>query len=109
MAGKLKSALGRIPWSLLLRAGLAGGGWLYFPFPVFVLACLLIYSRPAFNFSKFLHLFLALLFLAFVVPHSAVNAILLSLIFYLLLGIKELVFIERGDIYEMIFLLLSYF
>lgn len=91
----LRSISARIHWSLAVRALLFAGAWAYLPFGAFAFAALVLYSRPFFRlreFSAFLVLALALMG---VIEQSAFAALFFGAVFYLLLGVKDLVFVER--------------
>lgn len=114
MAAKLRSILKPIPWSLLAKAAVFGGGWLYLPFPIFLAAALYFYLVPLFNTLKLALPFVLTLILAGLLPHGFWAALVFAIIFYLILGIKGLFFINRRAAYEtlvffIMFLLFLYF
>ncbi|MCL5733773.1 MAG: hypothetical protein M1334_03940 [Patescibacteria group bacterium] len=106
MATKLKSALKTIPWSLAAKAVITGCSWLYLPFWIFILVSFYFYFVPLFRPFKFAAIFLSFLVLAFLLPANWVTALALVVVFFLLLGIKDLVFIERRTAYEIAVLLI---
>ncbi|RJP44175.1 hypothetical protein C4587_02200 [Candidatus Parcubacteria bacterium] len=106
MEAKLKSAIRRIPWSLVLKTGAVGVIWLTLPVWIAVCAALCFYFVPAFQVRKLaLSFALFLWFLAFLDP-TPWRAILIASIFYLILGIKDLVLIDRASAYETLILLI---
>ncbi|MCL4437431.1 hypothetical protein M1513_00080 [Patescibacteria group bacterium] len=107
MAIKLKSALKTIPWSLAAKAVITAGSWLLLPFWVFVLVVFYFYFIPLFRPFKFIALFLSFLILAFLLPVNWAAALALAVVFFLILGIKDLIFIERRTVYEISVLLIS--
>ncbi len=106
---KLKSTLSQIPWWLVCRAGLAALTWWWFPFWVFFLVVNYFYWVPFFEVRAFLVPFLFLLGLGFVSPPGWWGALGIALIFFLILGVKELLFVQRTHIYEILSLLVLFF
>lgn len=110
MAIKLKSVL-KNPHLQLAFKTLIFGGFLTLvklgnfgaiPILFFVLAAFLLYSRPIFNTTAFLISFLILIIVAILFlktfPENAFffsGVLFFSLIFYVLLGVKNLIFINR--------------
>jgi hypothetical protein len=109
MAARLKSILGRIHWSLPLRVIIFGFGWLVLPFWLFVILALYLYLVPFFDVRRFFLPFLAVIFFAAIEPKSFLFAVVFSGTFYLILGAKDLIFIDRKTAYEILTLLLSFF
>jgi hypothetical protein len=109
MAARLKSILGRIHWSLLLRAAIFGFAWLVLPFWLFLILALYLYFVPFFEIKKLAVPFLAVIFFAAIEPKGTLLAVIFAAIFYLTLGIKDLIFIERKPAYETLVLLLAFF
>ena len=105
MVEKLKSILRPIPWSLVLRVFAFGVGWLLLPFWVFVFLALYFYFFPFFQPLKLILHFVILLFFMAVIPPSFLSAVFFSVLFYILLGLKDFIFIERAPAHEMLFLL----
>lgn len=105
MAAKLKSILERIPSSLLLRAIVFGAAWFWLPFWLFLIVALYLYLVPLFRPAKLALPFLILLVFAAVEPPNVWLAVLFSVLFYLILGIKDLILIERRSAYEVLVLL----
>ena len=96
MAEKLKLILRPIPWSLLLKAAAFGVGWLILPFWVFVVLAALLYFLPVFQVLKLLFPFVLTLILAYLVPPSLWAGLFLSALFFFILGVKDLVLIDRA-------------
>lgn len=74
---------------------------------VFLAAALYFYFRPSFNADKFLASFLVLLVVSLLIRWSIVNnqwsiviVIFLGFLFFILLGIKNLIFIKRESLYH---------
>lgn len=108
MAARLRLTLRTIPWSLALKAAIFAGAWLLLPFWLFFLLALGLYFFPPFEPGRLLWPYLATLFFAAVFSPTLLSALFLGLIFYLVLGIKDLIFIYRFQAYEaLIFLLFT--
>ncbi len=107
MEEKLKSISKTIPWSLALKAAAFGLGWYILPFWSFLLLGLGMYFIPLFQPVRLLLPFLLAVSFAAVLPYSPWAAVMLGVIFFFILGIKDLIFIRRGAAYEtLVFLLL---
>ncbi len=100
MVEKLRSILKQIPWSLVLRACIFGAGWLLFPFWTFLLIALYFYLFPFFQPVKFVFHFAVLIFFMATMSPGFAAALLFSVVFYLLLGLKDFRFIDRRSTYE---------
>ncbi len=102
MATELKLTLKQIHWSLVAKAGFLGLAWAYFPFLIFLSLALFFYFFPFFKSFKFLFPFL--LFLVLISPGLADKsfwlAFLIAFIFYMIFGVKDLLFIKRRSSYE---------
>lgn len=107
METKLPSILRRIPWSLALKSLAAGLAWYALPLWAALLAAVYFYFAPLFEARKFAFPFLVLLFLMWAEPVSFLMALVLAGVFFLLLGIKDLVFIDRSSAYEILVMLLE--
>jgi|GEM_PF-612936 len=108
MAIKLKSITRLIPWSLALRAVLFGAAWLILPFWAFSILALYLYFVPLFQPLKLGVPFATLLFFTYTLTPNIWFAILLLVIFYLILGMKDLILIDRIAAYEILVLLLLF-
>jgi hypothetical protein len=123
MAGKLQSILKQAHWSLATKGFLFGAAWLSTPAWFFVLAAFLLYLKPFFQPAKLMRSFLILLGTAFtfrdIIPAiqdfspsiSYFAALYFGALFFMLLGIKNLVFLHRIERYFMFYngLLLAVF
>lgn len=94
---------------LPLRAVIFGLGWFLLPFWLFVLLALCLYLVPFFGVKRFFLPFLAIIFFAAIEPRNFLFAIVFAGVFYMILGVKELVFIERKSAYEALTLLVEFF
>jgi len=109
MAVKLKSVLKRIHWSLALKAAVFAASWFLLPLWLFFLIALYLYFVPPFQSGKLVAPFLVLMFFATTLTPSLWLAALFGVLWYLILGIKDLVFIDRKEAYESLVLLLIFF
>ncbi|OGZ52733.1 MAG: hypothetical protein A3B25_00870 [Candidatus Ryanbacteria bacterium RIFCSPLOWO2_01_FULL_48_26] len=100
MAEKLKSILKQIPWSLALRAFVFGASWLLLPFWAFLLLSLYFYLFPFFQPVRFAVHFAILIFFMAAASLGFVAAVFFSIVFYLLLGLKDFRFTDRRSAYE---------
>jgi len=108
MAIKLKSILGRIHWSLVLRAVIFSLAWFLLPFWIFLLIAAYFYFYPFFRPLTLALPFFLLVIFAAIENQSLPLAVFFAVVFYLILGIKDLILINRKPIYEILVLLLSF-
>lgn len=118
MAEKLKSITKQIPWSLLLKSGAVAALWLLgkaawsvgfgLPFWLFAILAAYLYFIPPFRPGYFLPQFLLFGFFSVILPPGIMSALALGAVFSLLLGIKDLVFINRETAYELLMFLLLF-
>ncbi len=108
MEEKLRSISRTIPWSLALKAAAFGLGWYVLPFWLFLLLGLGLYFVPLFQPMHLLLPLLLTFFFAAVLAYSSWAALMLGIIFFFILGIKDLVFIRRGAAYETLIFLLFF-
>lgn len=107
MAAKLKSISDRIPWFLAGKAALAGAAFLFLPRWAFVVLLVGVYFLPWFRpGSMALSFLLALIFGATVQP-SWLGALFLALVVFLVIGVKDFVFVRRDEAYEMLVFLFA--
>lgn len=107
MAEKLGSILRRTHWFLAVKALAFGAGWLLFGWWWFLALSLYLYLIPAFKPFKLGVPFLLTLVFSVLAEKNLWMAIYLAVLFYLILGIKDLLLINRRAAYEtLIFLLL---
>lgn len=109
MEEKLKSILRAIPWYLALKSAVFAAAWVALPeWMAWVLALVFYFS----SFFRAKHMgvpFLALLIIGHLLGQNLVVAVALGFIFFLILGSKELIFIDRRGamraiIYSILFL-----
>lgn len=100
METRLKSILRRIRWSLALKAAFVALSWLWLPHWAFFVLCLYFYFVPIFHPWKLFVPFLVFLFLALNTPASIGFAIIMGALFYTIVGIKDLIFIDRKSAYD---------
>ena len=114
MEAKLRSISRSIPWFLIFKAAIFGATWLFLPFWLFLLIALYLYFFPPFQIFRLGFPFLLTTLSAAVIQRSLVVGAFLGLIFYLILGIKDLIFIKRVLAYKvmtaaLVFLVVSDF
>lgn len=80
--------------------------WL--PFPVFLFAAFLLYVIPFFRPFQFFFPFGLLLALAWYLPHGPLTALFLGLGFFLLIGTRDLILIDRRSAYHSFILILLF-
>lgn len=106
MVEKLKSISRRIPWYLVLKAVSVGFIWFLtpsvLPFWFFIAVVFGLYLIPLFQPLKTGLVFLIFLGFAGFLEINPVSAILLSAIFFLILGIKDYVLINRARAFELL-------
>ncbi|MCR4328067.1 MAG: hypothetical protein NUV53_00940 [Patescibacteria group bacterium] len=102
MVTKLKSISNQIPWWLACRAGIAGVAWYLFPAWLFVAVACYLYGRSFFQAGRLLWLFLVMLFLSLGLGVSWWGFVIVCFLFFFLLGIKDLVFIDRKQMVEVL-------
>lgn len=108
MAAKLKLTSRTIPWSLLIKAFAAAASWLILPYRLFFVLVLGFYFIPFFEPRRLLLPFGLFLFFAALLPANVPSALLLAFIFFLILGIKDLILVDRTAAYEMLFFALFF-
>jgi hypothetical protein len=108
MVEKLKSISKRTNWSLLLKAVLFAAAWWVLPFWLFLLVALYLYFIPVAGSANVALPFLVLLLIAFPESPNLLFAIILAIIFYYIVLIRDLLIIDRRSAYEILVLALSY-
>lgn len=108
MAEKLRLISKGIPWFLLFRASLPAFVWLLTPFPLFVVVGTLVFLMPLFRPSRFAVPFILTVFLGGIFPKSLILGGYLGVLFFLILGIKDLVFVRRASAAPPLFFLLLF-
>ncbi len=108
MEVRLRSISRTIPWSLTLKAAVFGAAWLWLPFWLFLLLALGLYFVPLFNPGRLWWPFAAAIFFAALLAPNLWAALFLAGLFYMILGIKDLIFIRRAEAYQaLVFLLFA--
>lgn len=92
---------------LLIKAIALGLSWLVLPFWVFLALAAYFYLVPFFQPFKLFIPFLLIIAASVIVPYGFWFAVFLSVLFFLLLGIKNLILINRFENHQlMVFLIL---
>ena len=102
MAEKLKSALKTIHWSLVFKAFLAGLAWAYLPWWISALVLLGIYFIPIFQARNLFTPFLTAVVLGWIFPSNLLAGLVIAFQVYLILGIKDFIFINRKAAMQML-------
>ncbi len=108
MAEKLRSILKQTNWSLVLKAVIFGVAWWALPFWLFLLVALYLYFIPFVGAENVSVPFFVLLLISFFQAQSALAAVILGVIFYFMLLVKDFLIIDRRSAYEILMLVLSY-
>lgn len=109
MAERLKSITKGIRWSLLLKAALAGASWIYFPEWLGVTLVLFFYFSSFFRLKHLGVPFFSALIISHLLGQDALGGIFLAASLFLILGLKELIFIDRRSAHmTLIFMILSF-
>lgn len=95
MEEKLKSALKKIHWSLAFKALISGLAWVYLPWWLSLFVLLGIYFVPLFQTKRLFLPFLMSLILGWILPENLFSGALMAFQMYLILGIKDFIFINR--------------
>lgn len=111
MAGKLEltSIAKRIHWPLLIKAAAFGFSWFLLPFWLFLAIGIYFYFMPLFRPKDLAFPFAALIFFAYTEERSLLLAILFAALFYLIIGVKDLILINRQSAKEILALLFALF
>lgn len=105
MEAELKLILKRIPWSLAIKALVFGTSWFVLPWPLFLAVGLYFYLFPFFKPSLLGWHFAFVFGISFFLDKNWLMALFLAVAFYLILGIKDLFFVNRREAYEFLVLL----
>ncbi len=108
MGSKLRSVLRQIHWSLALRAAIFAASWFFLPFWAFLLVAFYLYFVPFFQPRRLALPSLLVIFFTAVLTPTPWFAIFLGVAWYLILGIKDLIFINRKQAYEILVLFLVF-
>jgi len=107
MVEKLKSISKPIPWSLVAKSVVLSGVWYFLPLPFFLALALFFYFVPLFKPSDLGAPFMVTLVLSFFLETGFWTAFFMAVAMYLILGTKDLIFINRKAVYEtLVFILL---
>lgn len=92
---------------LILKAAVLGLGWLFLPFYAFLLLAVYFYFVPFFQQFKLLVPFILTIAVTASLPYEIWFAFFIGLLFFLILGIKNLVLVNRFENHQLtVFLLL---
>lgn len=92
---------------LLLKSFIFGLCWLFLPFWIFLAISVYFYFVPFFQPFKLLAPFLLILAAGLIIPHGLWFAVFMGFLFFLLIGIKNLILVNRFDNHQlMVFLIL---
>lgn len=108
MVERLRSILRTTHWSLIAKAALFAGSWLFLPFWLSFFVGVGLYFVPWFRPIPLLMPLIATLAFAAILVPSAWTGIFLGTVFFLILGIKDLVLVNRGFAYQSLFYLLFF-
>src|SRR3989344_5465762 len=108
MVARLKLISNPIPWSLVIKTVVLGGIWYFLPFPIFLVLALYFYLVPMFKPSELAAPYFVTLILAFFLQTSFWAAVFVAVSMYLILGAKDLIFINRKAVYETIVFILVF-
>lgn len=105
MVEKLKSIAKQIHWSLLLKVGLFLIVWSVCPTWLSMLVGALLYFVPLFRPGALLVSFLVFLCITTIFPHTVFFGIVVGILLFLILGIKDFLFVDRNSAYEILALM----
>ena len=108
MEEELKSILKTTPWWLAARAAAFGVAWWLLPYGWFFLVALLLYFIPFFQPVRTALPFFALLGSTFFLSQPNFwTALLLAILMFLILGVKDLLLVNRSSASEALFFTMS--
>ena len=99
---KLKLISRHIPWSLAAKSLGLACAWAFLSFPLFLAVAAFLYCVPLFDARRFRFLFLVMLGIAWFVPANFLSFVLLAALFFILCGIRYLLFVDRVYAYELL-------
>ncbi|MEK9180038.1 MAG: hypothetical protein AAB897_01330 [Patescibacteria group bacterium] len=108
MVRRLGSISGKIHLPLAAKSAAYALAWFYLPFWAFLILALYFYFVPLFHPGRTALPFAILLFFAAVEAANIWLAILFAAIFYLIIGVKDLVLIKREEASEVLSLTLIF-
>jgi hypothetical protein len=100
MVLELKLVLKKIHWSLITKSLILGLVWFIFPYWFFLILSLFFYFIPIFRPFNLFFPFLIFIFVSKNIDLSFWNGLLIAILFFFILGIKDLIIIHRGLAYE---------
>lgn len=109
MVEKLRSITKKIRWSLVLKAAAVGLSWVYLPEWISVILAVFFYFSSFFRIRHMGVPFLSALIIAHVLGQNIPVGFFLAGCLFLILGLKELVFIDRRSAYMALIFLIFFF
>lgn len=100
MAGKLRSILSRIHWSLVVKAAVFGLAWLMLPYWLFFILGLFLYFIPTAQAKSMAGPFFVTLILGAFAGKGPFFALAFAILFYVILSVKGLLIVDRRSAYE---------
>jgi hypothetical protein len=112
MAVRLKLVINKIHWFLIFKSALLAFAWIIFPHWLFLITIALIYFFPVFRPGTMLFPLFLFFLISFILPHNFLGFLLITILLFLILGIKDLIIVNRFYAYELlgffIFLIFSF-
>jgi len=112
MAVRLKLVINKIHWFLMFKSALLAFAWIIFPHWLFLITTALIYFFPVFRPGTMLFPLFLFFLISFILPHNFLGFLLITILLFLILGIKDLIIVNRFYAYELlgffIFLIFSF-
>ena len=109
MGTKLKSITNVIHWSLAAKAAAFGVAWSLLPWWLFIVVALGLYVSSFFQMKAFLPHVVAMLVLSVAFPsRSLLVALFLAAAWYVTMGIRELIFVDRTSASYLLTLMLFF-
>lgn len=110
MGEKLKLISRQIPWSLAAKALISGLAWYFLPFGLFLVVAFYFYLRPFYRPLHFIVPFTAFLVLTspLFFERSLGMAVLAAIFFFIILGVKDLIFVNRRHGFEVAVLFVTF-
>lgn len=109
MEAKLRSITKQIHWSLILKAAIVGASWVYLPEWLAVVLAVFFYLSSFFRIRHMGVPFLSALISAHILGQSIPAGLFLGASVFFILGLKELVFIDRKAAYAGLIFLIFFF
>jgi hypothetical protein len=111
MIEKIRTATKQVHWSLALKAAIFAFSWYLLSqisWLVFLLIAAYLYFFPSFRSLKLLFPFAVLLVLVLISPVSLWLTLVFGLAFFLILGTKELILVDRRTAFQSISLIILF-